>query len=345
MKNPYPKKLRRVPAIATILTVILSMATGCHAKEQAPTGTTGSPTPPEKDTITALLLTERRYYDRSGELFATDTYTYDDRGLLLSYEETGHREARITNANYYTYNEHGHLTSYTQEHSSLASPIIVEYTYTYNENGTVASFTPCEVGKSPSPTEYLEYDEQGRFLKITMDNKDGGRRNYIVCSYNEDGTLASYDTYEYDASFGNTSEPSVIQDFTYDDRGNLTAYKSTIGFQVFQHDYEYDDDGNLIREGERWQYFYTDGILSGIKYNPSSGSTEPKRSYSLDDTGHVTKLVYSDGSRVEYQYETRELSRQEMGMSRLYLSVTYDAFVIFSYLDDILCYFLPKPKF
>lgn len=345
MNEHNPHNLRRVLTLAMVIVMILSMATGCHVNETTPSSTAGSPTPPEKDTITVLLLTEIRAYNRSGELSSTTIYTYDDRGLLLSEDQTIPSEPDTINRFRYTYNEHGHLTSYTQNRSDLASPIIVEYTYTYNENGTVASFTPCEVGKSPSSTEYLEYDEQGRFLKITMDNKEGGRRNYIVCSYNEDGTLASYDTYEYDAFFGNTSEPSVIQDFTYDDRGNLTAYQSTIGFQAFQHDYEYDDDGNLIREGERWQYFYTDGILSGIKYNPSSGSTEPKRSYSLDDTGHVTKLVYSDGSHVEYQYETRELSRQELGMSRLYLSVTYDAFAIFSYLDDILCYFLPKPFF
>lgn len=338
MKNPYPKKLRRVPAIAAILTVILSMATGCHVKEQAPSGTTGGSAPPKKDTFTLVMLTEKRYYDRSGKLFATNTYTYDDRGLLLSYEETDHREARITNATYYTYNEHGHLTSSTQEFDQ-GPPRIIEHTYSYNDDGAIVSYSSCVVGEAPTPTEYLEYDEQGRFQKSMIDDGNGGRRDFVICSYGSNSKLAKIDVYPYDASLNDISKPYMIYQFSYDERGNLTSYRTTVERYTTTHKYEYDDDGNLIREEDKWEYIYIDGILCGLKF---VDRTDSKRFYTLDNTGRVTKLERNDGSWIEYRYKTMELTRQQTQMSRRRYRITYESCGIEAYLDDLLYHYLPK---
>lgn len=321
------------------IALMLMLTTGCQKKVQAPTDTTGSFAPPEKDTSTLVMLTEKRYYDRYGKLVGTNTYTYDDRGLLLTYEETDHREACTTNTFRYTYNEHGHLTSSTQESAYQESSRIIEYTYTYNEDGTIASYTTYVSDSPPSRTEYLEYDKQGRLLKITTDNDQGGRKDYIVCNYGSNGKPATITVSPYGVSIG-TSSRDFDYIFSYDDRGNITSYEYTVDSFLIKLEYEYDDDGNLIRDEDKFEYIYVDGILCGLKYVES---TNRKHFYTLDDTGHVTQLEYSDGTRIEYQYKTMELSHQELRMSRRYHSITYEARGIEAHLDDILYHYLPKP--
>lgn len=317
------KKIKTILMTAICLLLTAVITAGCAADEETVTKPPATDPKPEKDTITLNLITEKREYSSDGELSSTTTYTYDERGLLLSlvYDSAGSDLSDESNT--YTYNEHGHLISSV---ISIPEQNILRtgaYEYSYNEDGTVRS---CFGFFGEGTNLYLEYDAEGRFTKATTTYFTGELWDFILCSYNSKDLLSSVTI--------QSPESTVKYTFSYDDQDRLTKIGGLDDYYC-----QYNSSGKPVWENDR-QYTYSesDGVLEKIEHSYVN------HTYTLDELGRVTSVTPEDGMRTEYEYITVELSKEDMYMARRYRNVVNQDAGMEAYLHGIELYFLPLPN-
>lgn len=322
------KKKTILTGLSLILTAVL--IAGCNVPSPSPvtevTTSTGSQTVPEKVTTTLNLITEVRVYDQAGELISISKCTYDDKGLLLSEQREGIHNSTLNGSYVYSYNDHGHLISRTEHQSGQDTPRIVLYDYSYNANGTIASISGYFDGDSSEPDMYFEYDGQGRFKKATTPYYDGTIWDYFTCDYGENGKLSKVTI--------KVPNYTLVYNFSYDDQNRLIGVGDFGSF----HSYEYDKYGNLIQDNTcHYTYSAPNGVITNLQ-----DTSNPNTTYAFDNQGRLSQVFGEHGGRIEYNYQTIELSPENLGLSRKYLTIRNEAADIGAYCNDILAYLLPK---
>lgn len=306
-------------------------------------GDSGSPentVPNEKDTVTLHVLTEEITYNEAGEILRKITYTYDDRGLMLSrsYDDTEYEERfnddigvfeylprpcdGVTDLEYtYAYDDHGNMTSIQLselEDGVLTPSKAYGYTYTYNEDGSVASYVATYDTITSEPIA-LEYDDQGRLLA----------QGDLTCAYDDEGRLLTV--------YHPTQEVDETYHFTYDDQGHLLSVVSKYpSGEVFRYEsaFTYDADGHILTEDSYYRgsftYTYADGILTTIEGKDLV--------YSYDKNGLLIKR-----DDTEYHYESIEVTPADAVLSERYWDIRHDPARWAHYYKDITPWLLPGP--
>lgn len=164
---------------------------------------------------------------------------FDDNGNSVSYEY--HCDGDYSD--YKEYDDNGKMTYYSHEYSDGYQ----RTWYTYNEHGDPIyekyQSNYSNYGNSGYETYYTyEYDANGRKTSC-IKNSD----NYVETTF-----------YEYDAD-GNMIHSAMIYQnnysdiyemfYTYDSYGRVVSYESSGSMQPDSGYYEYDERGNIIRQG------------------------------------------------------------------------------------------------
>ena len=220
---------------------------------------------------------------------------YDKKGNKVKEITSVEIEGEIRTIQEQEYNEHGALIRLWQYYGDGQETI---YDYKYNKDGK-----PEEV------TAYADWHEEQYSQDYSVDSTEmwgtemtePQEYQYMykqVCSYNDDGTIATITEYD---SYGNplkeTNSKGILLKEYYgsdeiewehilDENGNIVSYvdydNDVTGEILEEYDYEYDENGNISK-----MYCY-DGNGSCL----SEGSCE----YKLDEYGVPVEIkVYSDG--------------------------------------------------
>jgi len=214
-------------------------------------------------------LSETYYQDgKPSQLAVSREYEYDSKGYLI--REQCYLGGEPYGCTYtYTYDEKGNRLSFLQENDDGSA---FEGYYTFNEAGQETSFT--DVTRDPDGTEYKKYlyytydswgnksgqhdidysGEERKFLWIydkdgnllTESRETNGRMDYeTLRTYDKNGNLLT------EISDGKT-DYSIV--WTYDKEGRPLTYTSGSG----QETWEYDQNGNLIRNTRTYDHGYSE---------------------------------------------------------------------------------------
>lgn len=233
------------------------------------------------------------------------TFTYDERGNLLSeiekgdYSWTMERDDTIT----YTYDAMGNLLTYESRYGDE----VYRDVYTYDEKGNVLTYTYYNVYGDIQNSYTNTYDEQGRLAKAEHYDRLDGAYNYTeVFTYDEqDRVLIRTVTYV-------GSEPTV-HTYVYAEDG---SYQKSYNSGVFAYTYWYDKEGRTV------------------KHEAVNTETDEVKEYSetrYDEMGHEVycRENYYDSERVRtatYNEQGLELTSQTTYDGELYsmTASTYD---------------------
>jgi RHS repeat-associated protein len=253
--------------------------------------------------LDATLFSKKTHsYDRSGNCINTKIYgnnknyeeikSYDPKGRLISCEDTSGKKSTFTyEKNRITTNSHEGLTI-QKDYNSVGqvlhsvktkdNQILQEEYYGYNSYGSLIN------------TSYLkqEYDSMQRLIsleepqgKITTFsyNKQGA----VTKKTKPDGTSISY-TYNNRGELVQeiSSDRTIHYVYTYNERGHLVHIVDRILNKT--HAITYDFNGNILQE------FFPNGL---------------KIEKSYDHRNQPAKLLLSDDSFIEYQYNSFHLKK------------------------------------
>jgi RHS repeat-associated protein len=246
----------------------------------------------------------------------TSTSMYDDKGNLLSQEETGYTliddvSTLRTHKTEYEYNGLGQLIWVDGPRSDLSDETTIEYYENAAGEGNNRGQVKAIINAIGHRTEYSEYDANGNVEKIKDPNAvitqyTYDQRNRVKAITNlASGTRTQF-SYDNRGNLGSILLPEGNKiEFAYDLANHLTSVVDSLGNMIH---FEYDQEGNRIRE-ER-----TDprGILR--KYlnfaydpyqrlkrmiNPDGTFTE----YTYDADGNRTSIQDPRGNRATYVYD------------------------------------------
>ncbi|MEU7167301.1 LamG-like jellyroll fold domain-containing protein [Streptomyces morookaense] len=188
----------------------------------------------------------------SGDLLNQNTYTYDDRGLLLGSDGPGGKSQ-------YTYDDDGNMTSRTDKSGTT--------TYTYNTQGRLArtqdavtgaqTWTDYDAAGRPSQEQYATKPTSGTGdwtvgAKRTYDYDPLGRMTADKVTSVDGKSEVMSTTYGYDAddrlmvkSTSGTAG-SGTNAYTYDQSGRMTSW--TVDGKTTA--YAWDEAGNRVKAGD-----------------------------------------------------------------------------------------------
>ncbi|PRX24066.1 RHS repeat-associated protein [Orenia metallireducens] len=259
-------------------------------------------------------------YDRNGnlttvsDLATTDTLTYNSLNQLIgiyyyygyraefTYDERGNVSSALCNNGSYTtfdYDAANRLQlvrnySGNGEFFAPVGELLEEFEYNYDANGNRTSVTTTQGSVS------YQYDDLNRLVEETL----------------LDGTVINY---SYD-SVGNRTEKSVTQDnsttttnYSYNDANELIT--------VDNQEYIYDENGNLINNGEYLFSYNANNRL--IEVTDSTGATIA--TYTYDYQGLRKSKTTAEGT-INYYYDLQGRLIYETNQSGTMIAdYTYDA--------------------
>jgi RHS repeat-associated protein len=255
----------------------------------------------------------------SGSNATSESYTYDDRGLVLSasgsagstsygYNGDGQATSVVDAAGTtsYTYDDAGRLSTLTNPATSTTA------TYSYNSDSLV---TGISYG-SGADSQSLGYNNLQELTSDTLRTSSGTTVASAGYGYDLDGQITSEDTTNLAGPSSNT--------YSYDEAGRLTSWNNG----STTTDYGYDSNGNLTQDGSKTysydardeltsngtsSYLYTaNGTLS--TQNSSSGTvnssfdaygdqvTAGTVAYDYDASGRMTSATYAPGESFQFSY-------------------------------------------
>lgn len=340
--------MKKNVCLLVVALLLWGFLSGCHSSKNQPSEPTNSTTTvPTQPTgpIMRYLVSEICEYYSDGEQYGKKSYTYDEKGRMLSYLSESYINGRLDTFSYtYEYNSKGHLICETNTFWE-GRRTVREFEYTYNQDGSVASYQIIEKSYMPNESEpfsqshvgefFFTYDSFGRLTEYAY--YIGSVKNETKYSfvYDEQGRLVEEKEYR-----GTICNSFVVE---YTDRGWL---KSAHGGFV-QVDYEYDADGMLIKEDHLLQYglryAYTDGVLSEIIYETQHNFGDMmERTYHMNPEGTIKERVMANGRRKTYQYTSVILDPLEEPDIVRYWSLVNDKLTRADFVDNIVQYFLPS---
>jgi len=247
--------------------------------------------------------TFRYQYDRDNRLIetrqafqnseTTTQYSYDELGLLASYEDETSRGA-------YTYDALGRLTATTVTYKRASTAFSKTFSYRYDANGRVTGYT------NPEAQAYdYRYTAHGQLAALSLPGE---------------GTL-SYQDYAWLTPRAVLFPGGSAWELTYDGllRQVLRTLKDPAGKTLLDYRYTFDAAGNLVTLGSpqgdtRYQYD-TRYQLTEARYPSGDGRTAEAYAYDgvgnrLDQQATATEL---DPSRWRYNARNQLVSRNGIG--------------------------------
>lgn len=114
---------------------------------------------------------------------------------------------------------------------------------------------------------------------------------------------------------------------------------------LYSVEYEYDDEGRLeeqIYPQDTFTYEYDDqGFLEESESDASGKITE----YTCDEHGNIICVEYSDGSRIELEYEEMTVTPEEAEAYRCrWACLEIRGYEYFQYQNCFFYYLIPNPR-
>lgn len=246
--------------------------------------------------------------DFGGSLENTTTYTYDNKGNMLSETDP------LGNIRQYEYADNGNLIKITDPLGNVTA-----YTYDNRGNkltetdamGNTTTFIYDLMDRLVSVTDPLgnsttyTYDANGNQTSVTDAN--GNTTTYTYDAYNrliqETDPLGNVTSYAYDSRdnrTGMTDANGNTQIYTYDILNRLIQRTNPLGNQTF---YTYDAQGNIlsITDGNGNTTTYNYDALNRIasECNPAGETTI----YTYDNNGNISSIALPNGNVESRNYD------------------------------------------
>ncbi|WP_158999501.1 RHS repeat-associated core domain-containing protein [Pigmentibacter ruber] len=203
----------------------------------------------------------------------------------------------------YEYDDIGNLVSMTNKNEIGQS--ILKYDYTYRKDMNIASRTRTEEGdKGYSARESYSYDRYNNLISYMCSG--------TACPSDQNGQTISAEDYTFDGlnniktvkvAYANGTSSSTNYNYSAQDPSRLVGYSTTSSKGVHTANLEYDNDGNIIKDGEgnslsyspfnRLEAFVKDGNVTEYRYN-GNGILISQKDLS---TNEETKFYYN-GQRI-----------------------------------------------
>jgi hypothetical protein len=233
----------------------------------------------EEEEIKAVsLITKEISYYADGVLDEYIVYTYRENSTEILKEEVYTDEDSIIGSVVYKYqngnlvekvnlNWDGNLRSYRVYAYNDKGQLVTESLF--DENERVQSVSEYDYDSGNNKVKWRLYDGDGAMLAYNTYSYENDK-NSKIDFYNPSGKLQKYIVIEYDESFNKVKESffhpdGKLENYTdFEYRGGLLvsekSYKAK-GSLTNSIDYEYDDNGNIIK----MQYFNHKQELTEIK--------------------------------------------------------------------------------
>lgn len=281
----------------------------------------------------------------SGTRIRNTTYTYDDRGNMLTEEisnSSGAWEKYV-----YTYDNKNNLTG--MEHTGDAANYTVTYTNKYDDLGNLIRIDTVSKAMDPitqalnvydgTATILYTYDANGNAL--TCEQKNSSEqvtkwtriyRGNTVVSYEMTGSDNSYKKilYFHDTAGNLTSmykqdeRSTVYYTYTYDSKGNMLTETQELSSITVYITYTYDDKGNMLKEEARYStdsepsYAYT---YSYDKYGNETKKVETMAEYSGTTTNTTWQIIYNPVFAEEEKTESTQQATTVLEQAKAYIAV------------------------
>lgn len=240
----------------------------------------------------------------------------DYSGAFQIYEELGEYKDSIARASFCVKKYQALNRVQSIETSVVASRRESELVYTYDENGNPQS---VEKKDTLCYKEIYTLDSDGFILSGEYEGKwASSREGYIQLSeivYNEqeDEVFSKSTYYSPDNWVYKDGEvQNVLQEYTYNEYGNVIRRKGTVEDRGWDYTYEYayDDYGRVnkctLSEKEWKEYLYgNDGLLQQIKYFKSPGECFQTDTYTYAYYG--TERVHTEEGLAEHRERMNQL--------------------------------------
>lgn len=240
----------------------------------------------------------------------------DYSGAFQAYEELGDYKDSIARASFCVKKYQALNRVQSIETSDVASRHEYELVYTYDENGNPQS---VEKKDTLCYKEIYTLDSDGFILSGEYEGKWASwREGYIQLSeivYNEqeDEVFSKSTYYSPDNWVYKDGEvQNVLQEYTYNEYGNVIRLKGTVEDRGWDYTYEYayDDYGRVnkctLSEKEWKEYLYgNDGLLQQIKYFKSPGECFKTDTYTYVYYG--TERVRTEEGLAEHRERMNQL--------------------------------------
>lgn len=224
----------------------------------------------------------------------SDTFGYDDRGLLLAAAGSAgtssfgyNASAQLTSdtgpsgTSTYTYNAAGLLATDTDAASGTTG------TYSYNNLGQVTSISYG----TGNDTRAFTYDPLHRLASSTLSTAAGTQVAAISYGYDTDNDITSMTTSGLATAGGGTG--TVTNTYGYDLGGRLTSWTAApASGTAATTSYGYDNDGNLTSSGTTtYSYDSRDQLTSDSKGNTYSYAADGDLIAQIAPGGAVTSYT------------------------------------------------------
>ena len=137
------------------------------------------------------------------------------------------------------------------------------------------------------------YDDSGNLIKTTVYGYEGDELTYVKYTYDDDGYLIKVEGLDGDPIIGEYTD-----EYTYNDKGYLVSRFSTDNTGAYGTEYEYDNNGNCIKELNINYKQDEDGNISEC-----GSSIAQENQY--DERNRLIRVYYSYRDKTyDYTYET-----------------------------------------
>lgn len=240
----------------------------------------------------------------------------DYSGAFQAYEELGDYKDSIARASFCVKKYQALNRVQSIETSDVASRHEYELVYTYDENGNPQS---VEKKDTLCYKETYTLDSDGFILSGEYEGKWASsiegyiQLSEIVYNEQEDEVFSKSTYYSPDNWVYKDGEvQNVLQEYTYNEYGNVIRRKGTVedrGWD-YTYEYEYDDYGRVnkctLSEKEWKEYLYgNDGLLQQIKYFKSPGECFKTDTYTYVYYG--TERVRTEEGLAEHRERMNQL--------------------------------------
>lgn len=240
----------------------------------------------------------------------------DYSGAFQAYEELGDYKDSIARASFCVKKYQALNRVQSIETSDVASRHKYELVYTYDENGNPQS---VEKKDTLCYKETYTLDSDGFILSGEYEGKWASsiegyiQLSEIVYNEQEDEVFSKSTYYSPDNWVYKDGEvQNVLQEYTYNEYGNVIRRKGTVedrGWD-YTYEYEYDDYGRVnkctLSEKEWKEYLYgNDGLLQQIKYFKSPGECFKTDTYTYVYYG--TERVRTEEGLAEHRERMNQL--------------------------------------
>ena len=239
-------------------------------------------------------------YNPDHQLVSKEVLTKPKSKEEYQYTEDGELLRTYT----YTYNEDGSYTKSGLNHKTGKTTI-----REYNANNQLMSY---EVTSDPKSKREYTYNDDGKLIQETFVRPIDGEdvQTTYVYTYNEDGsyaktglnhktgktTVREYNANDQLMSFEVTSEPKSREEYQYDNDGNLLR----------TYTYKYNDDGSYIKSGINHatgkQAIYTYNANNQLMSYEVTSDPKSREEYTYYDDG---RLKQTNSTSIENEKEVQ----------------------------------------